>query len=163
RLLRFFHTDHPMADAALEALAGPALLPDDRAELALFDRLLSEMQGDLRIAWMLRRVEGFELTEIAAMCGCSLATVKRRIGRADADGRPVVAVTAAAEDLQVPLSDGSQIQLYPGASLVPLEASGTIFSAALQRGSAAFSVRPGGPRRWIIECGLATVEVIGTR
>ena len=30
-------------------------------------------------------------------------------------------------------------------------------------GSASFDVRPGGPRRWQIECGLATVEVVGTR
>jgi transmembrane sensor len=33
----------------------------------------------------------------------------------------------------------------------------------LARGSAVFEVRPGGPRRWTIECGLATVDVVGTR
>ena len=76
--------DRPTADAALEVLAGPALLPDQRAELALFDDLLRSMRADLRIAWMLRRVEGFELTEIAATCGCSLATIKRKIAQADA-------------------------------------------------------------------------------
>jgi transmembrane sensor len=32
----------------------------------------------------------------------------------------------------------------------------------LERGSAHFEVHPGGPRRWQIECGLATVEVVGT-
>src|SRR5262249_13350397 len=31
-----------------------------------------------------------------------------------------------------------------------------------RRGSVLYDVRPGGPRRWTIECGLATVEVIGT-
>jgi transmembrane sensor len=85
-----------------------------------------------------------------------------------ADGHPMVAVEATGieaptdRDL-LSLSDGSHIQLYPGASLVPLETSATTFSLALRRGSAAFDVRPGGPRRWTVECGLATVEVIGTR
>ncbi len=32
----------------------------------------------------------------------------------------------------------------------------------LQTGRADFEVHPGGPRRWQIECGLATVEVVGT-
>jgi RNA polymerase sigma-70 factor (ECF subfamily) len=84
RLLRFLQLDRPAADAVMEVLAGPTLRPDDRAELALFDRLLGAMSSELRIAWMLRRVEGFELTEIAATCGCSLATIKRKIAQADA-------------------------------------------------------------------------------
>jgi DNA-directed RNA polymerase specialized sigma24 family protein len=33
---------------------------------------------------MLRYVEGCELADAAAQCGCSLATLKRRIQRADA-------------------------------------------------------------------------------
>jgi DNA-directed RNA polymerase specialized sigma24 family protein len=33
---------------------------------------------------MLRHVEGCELTDVAEQCGCSLATVKRRITSADA-------------------------------------------------------------------------------
>jgi RNA polymerase sigma-70 factor (ECF subfamily) len=32
---------------------------------------------------MLRLVEGLELAEVAWACGCSLATVKRRIAAAD--------------------------------------------------------------------------------
>ena len=36
-------------------------------------------------------------------------------------------------------------------------------SRCWKRGAASFEVRPGGPRRWQIECGLATVEVVGTR
>jgi RNA polymerase sigma-70 factor, ECF subfamily len=83
RLLRVFHGDRGDGDDTLEALAGPALLPDDRAELALLDRVFRGMRSDLRIAWMLRRVEGFELTEVADICSCSLATIKRRIAQAD--------------------------------------------------------------------------------
>ncbi|HEV3030824.1 MAG TPA: sigma factor-like helix-turn-helix DNA-binding protein, partial [Polyangia bacterium] len=68
----------------LEALAAPGLHPETCAELALLDRVLARLRPDLRIAWMLRHVEGLELTEAAATCGCSLATIKRRLADADA-------------------------------------------------------------------------------
>ena len=60
------------------------------------------------------------------------------------------------------MSDGSRVELAAGARFTPLESTGTSFVAMLERGSAHFEVRPGGPRRWQIECGLATVEVVGT-
>jgi RNA polymerase sigma-70 factor (ECF subfamily) len=71
-------------DATLSGLASPSLRPDDRAELALIDQVLRRMPADLRIAWMLRRVEGLPLPDVASACSCSLATVKRRIAAADA-------------------------------------------------------------------------------
>jgi transmembrane sensor len=80
-----------------------------------------------------------------------------------ADGRPLVAaIDAPAAGALLSLSDGSTVDLSGGARLEPLESSGTSFVAALARGSAHFEVHPGGPRRWEIECGLATVEVVGT-
>jgi len=84
RLLRFLGLDQP-ADATLEALASSTMRPDDRAELALIDQVLRRMRADLRIAWMLRRVEGLALPDVASACTCSLATVKRRIAAADAE------------------------------------------------------------------------------
>jgi RNA polymerase sigma-70 factor, ECF subfamily len=84
RLLRFLGLDQP-ADATLEALASPTMRPDDRAELALIDQVLRRMRADLRIAWMLRRVEGLALPDVASACTCSLATAKRRIAAADAE------------------------------------------------------------------------------
>ena len=36
-----------------------------------------------RLLFVLRHVEGLELTELAEVVGCSLATVKRRLSRAD--------------------------------------------------------------------------------
>jgi RNA polymerase sigma-70 factor (ECF subfamily) len=53
-----------------------------RAELALLDRMLARLPTKERMAWMLRYVEGCELPEVARMCGCSLATAKRRIAAA---------------------------------------------------------------------------------
>jgi RNA polymerase sigma-70 factor, ECF subfamily len=37
---------------------------------------------DQRIAWSLRYLEGEPLDAIAATCGCSLSTAKRRVGAA---------------------------------------------------------------------------------
>jgi transmembrane sensor len=60
------------------------------------------------------------------------------------------------------LSDGSRVGIRSGARLSVLENSGRVFVVQLTRGHADFSVKPGGPRRWVIECGDATVEVVGT-
>ena len=78
------------------------------------------------------------------------------------DGRQLMAMEAGAVAREIALSDGSRIRLSPGAHLEPLESSGTTFSAIVTQGRADFEVRPGGPRHWVVECGLATVDVIGT-
>jgi transmembrane sensor len=80
-----------------------------------------------------------------------------------ADGGAIVAVEAPPAGARVSLSDGSTIDLSAGARFEPIESSASSFIAVLERGSASFAVTPGGPRRWQIECGLATVEVVGTR
>jgi RNA polymerase sigma-70 factor (ECF subfamily) len=85
RLLRVLGLDRGSDDATLAALAAPALRADDRAELALVDRLLRRMPANLRVAWMLRRVEGLPLAEVASACACSLATAKRRVAAVDAE------------------------------------------------------------------------------
>jgi len=84
RLLRLLGLDGGVDDATLEALAAPGLHPEVSGELALLDRVLARLRADVRLAWMLRNVEGLELTEVAAVCGCSLATIKRRLADADA-------------------------------------------------------------------------------
>jgi transmembrane sensor len=61
------------------------------------------------------------------------------------------------------LSDGSFIRLDPGSRLEVLENTSKTFVSVLRSGRGAFAVQPGGPRRWTIEAGLLTVEVIGTR
>lgn len=61
------------------------------------------------------------------------------------------------------LSDGSAIELAAGARLEVLENTAKTFVSVLRSGRARFAVQPGGPRRWTIESGLATVEVVGTR
>ena len=83
RLMRVLGLDRGADDATLAALAAPGTAPDERADLAMVDRLLSKLRANVRIAWMLRRVEGLELAEVASYCGCSLATAKRWIAEAD--------------------------------------------------------------------------------
>ncbi len=83
RLLRRLGLDRGADDATLEALGDPGLTPEERTDLALVDRALAGTSAACRIAWMLRRVEGLPLAEVAALCDCSLATAKRRITEAD--------------------------------------------------------------------------------
>lgn len=66
------------------------LAPDVRTELARLDQILKKLSSHDRFAWMLRHVEGCRLEEVADACGCSLATVKRRIANADARVRQYV-------------------------------------------------------------------------
>ena len=56
--------------------------PEVRAMLKNVYRALDRLPADERIAWTLRYVEGEKLDRIALLCGCSLATAKRRISRA---------------------------------------------------------------------------------
>jgi RNA polymerase sigma-70 factor, ECF subfamily len=59
-------------------------------------RALDQMKIGSRMVFVLRFVHGCELAEIAAACDCSVATVKRRLSRADAhfsklvEGDPVL-------------------------------------------------------------------------
>jgi len=45
---------------------------------------LNRLGTDARLAFVLRHVEGYELAETATACGCSLATIKRRLAKAEA-------------------------------------------------------------------------------
>jgi RNA polymerase sigma-70 factor, ECF subfamily len=46
--------------------------------------VLGALPADERVAFALRFIDGMELTEVAAACGVSLATIKRRLARAEA-------------------------------------------------------------------------------
>ena len=72
----------PSDDSVLESSAHPDASPELRTELALLDRVLARLPDVERAAWMLRYVEGYGLDDVARLCGCSIATAKRRILRA---------------------------------------------------------------------------------
>ena len=66
----------------LDSIASESASPESRAQLAQVYALLQTMPADERIAWTLRHVERHRLEAIAELLGCSLATAKRRITRA---------------------------------------------------------------------------------
>lgn len=68
---------------ALE-LRDQGISPEKRALLARVYEMLDALPVDHRLAWTLRYVEGEKLEQVAERCGCSLATVKRRIAAAQA-------------------------------------------------------------------------------
>jgi len=74
-----FADDHDYAE-----LADTAASPQDRALLGELYRALDRLPAHQRLAWTLRHAKGLELTEVAQACDCSLATVKRWIGAAEA-------------------------------------------------------------------------------
>ena len=92
------------------------------------------------------------------------------------DQRPVGPLTVGGETLnethlgalqrapaEIALADGSVLRSVKPARLELLENSAQVFSLFLHSGEVEFDVQPGGPRRWTIETGLVTVEVVGTK
>ncbi|MEM1029909.1 MAG: sigma-70 family RNA polymerase sigma factor [Myxococcota bacterium] len=77
RWLRF------VAPETLPAREAPVADTDVTEALRHVYALLDTLPPDERIAFALRIVEGMDLKEVAAACDCSLATVKRRIKRAE--------------------------------------------------------------------------------
>ncbi len=62
----------------------------------------------------------------------------------------------------VRLSDRSTLTLHPHTTLLPTHNDGRAMELQLRQGAADFAVTPGGPRRWRIDCGVATITVVGT-
>jgi RNA polymerase sigma-70 factor (ECF subfamily) len=75
----------PLGHDDPSSLATPSRERDSESamELRRVYHLLDQLDGDERAAFVLRRIEGMELLEIAEVVGTSLATVKRRLVRAE--------------------------------------------------------------------------------
>lgn len=99
---------------------------------------------------------------LVAVAGLFLVLRPRAPGPIALLGGAAFVAVDAGEGARVALDDGSTITLMAGARIVPLENGGERVVLLLERGSASFEVEPGGPRRWLVECGAATVEVVGT-
>jgi len=70
------------ADPSYDRLADPSAGPEEKQLVAEVYRTLDRIPARERIAWTLRNVEGESLEKVAELCGCSLATAKRRIASA---------------------------------------------------------------------------------
>ena len=69
--------------ARYDDLPDRSLSSEDRTVVAQVYRLLDRMAVADRVAWTLRQVDDQPAEEVARLCGCSLATAKRRIARVD--------------------------------------------------------------------------------
>ncbi len=72
-------------------------------------------------------------------------------------------LSAGAEPEHLRLSDTSEIALAPDTELQLVTNHRGVFETRLLRGVVSMDVTPGGPRRYRVDCGLALVEVVGTR
>ncbi len=76
-----------------EAIVAPAEISE---ALKKTYSVLNQLKPDERIPFALRFIDGMELTEVARACGTSLATIKRRLSRAQtrfvelAEGEPAL-------------------------------------------------------------------------
>ena len=87
RRLRWIATRRRLGLGYLEVdthIVDPSAGPETHAQLRDAFLLLEQAPVNDRIAWILRHLEGLRLEEVATRCGCSLATAKRRITRAQA-------------------------------------------------------------------------------
>jgi RNA polymerase sigma-70 factor (ECF subfamily) len=91
RWLRFFSPERTLAQQREQPPS------DARRALREFYAVLSRIPPDERMAFVLRHVHGTTLVEAAEVCETSLATIKRRLARAEARfleaarGRPALA------------------------------------------------------------------------
>lgn len=78
RMLRWLAVFRPVEDVA------PAAPHEPRAALRRVYEVLDRLPADERIAFSLRYIEEMPLDEVAGACGVSLATIKRKLARAEA-------------------------------------------------------------------------------
>lgn len=71
-------------------------------------------------------------------------------------------VSASPAQRTLRFDDGSQILLHEQGEISVLSNEGASFVTALRAGKAKFSVQPGGTRRWVVDAGEISVEVVGT-
>jgi RNA polymerase sigma-70 factor (ECF subfamily) len=78
RKLRGFFSLEALGPEAPVVVDGAAS-PEERAHVSATYRRLEALPVPQRIAWLLKNVEGETLDSIAALCGCSKATIQRRL------------------------------------------------------------------------------------
>ncbi len=114
------------------------------------------------------RVASLWITAAAAVAVAALVIGPSRASKPPvgplrmASGAAVPTLDAPAAWRAVDLSDHSRITLAEGARVEPVRNDERAFDTRLPLGRVRFDVRPRGPRAWSVDCGLATVRVVGT-
>jgi len=82
RLMRVLGLGRGTDPIDIDCIASDVASPQARAQVAQVYALLQTLAANDRIAWTLRYVQGHDLRTAAELADCSLATIKRRIRRA---------------------------------------------------------------------------------
>ena len=85
--------------------AADGVSPEVREALRATYTVLERLSADLRIPFALRFVQGMELSDVAAACDVSLATIKRRLTRAE---RRFIVLARRQPALQSWIEEGSR-------------------------------------------------------
>jgi RNA polymerase sigma-70 factor, ECF subfamily len=83
RLMHLFAEPAEVVDASAAMIRHAESDLESRRALVAAQAVLNDLPLAERIAFALRRLEGMELKDVAKACGCSLATIKRRLLRAE--------------------------------------------------------------------------------
>lgn len=83
KLARALGLDRSIDDERLVAQLASDAAHDARVEIARIDEALDGMPDVERLCFVLRRLEGYPLEEVASLTGISLATVKRKLLNAE--------------------------------------------------------------------------------
>jgi transmembrane sensor len=148
-------------------LQGPLTdLLADPVEHTQLERLRRRVAASRRLprerAWRVAPFAAAALVAIAALIvwwvvpvpSPSLGPLGRR------DGAALHAMDGAR---RVALDDGSVIELGEGTHIDVVENDAHHILLAQSDGRATYDIRPGGPRRWSIDAGVAMIDVLGTR
>jgi transmembrane sensor len=79
-----------------------------------------------------------------------------------ASGGVPAELVAGPRSERLELADGSSIAATPHTKIDVLANDARLFLTALRQGAIRIAVQPGGPRRWVVECGPVSIEVVGT-
>jgi RNA polymerase sigma-70 factor (ECF subfamily) len=101
---RFIQLSPPSELPEAEALVPPAEVSE---ALRCTYVVLNRLPADERVAFALRFIEGMELSHVAEACGVSLATIKRRLSRAQASFTKLAAEQPALAEWLEPGGDAS--------------------------------------------------------
>lgn len=74
----------------LDTIVSRSASPEESLELRRVYAAVEKLPAELRLALVLRRVDELSLEEIADLTGASVATVKRRVARAEQALEPIV-------------------------------------------------------------------------
>jgi RNA polymerase sigma-70 factor (ECF subfamily) len=83
-LLSFVGLETVLDEDTGGGLSSPGAPAEVEVELRAIERALTDVPPVHRTAWILRHVEGHELEDVAEICACSLATIKRWLAATDA-------------------------------------------------------------------------------